>query len=523
MKFTVFEQIKKSLESVKKYALGEIGNVANATVEAVEEIAGELNNKADKPHYITVVIPTEGWQSDDFDYPQYYDIAVEGITENDRTDVILAIESMKTAAECGFCNVTETLEGKIRVRAMSVPKDVITTEIRFNTNCDAVNIEGVTIVELQNGLNQKANMLHSHSADDITGGTISDNIIIQGNLNIANDEKNNKISFQTNNYITMNANNQMEIKAPALNFLVTGTVTHRGVELAKANFANVTKETIEQKLTCKGGYSNIAIGGDTLKENTKGSNNTAVGCSALESNTEGSYNTSVGMDALKANITGKQNVALGHNAMQSNTTGEGNTAVGTYALLGNTIGKQNTAVGVLALYESVNYNNCSGLGYGSEVTGSNQVQLGNSSVTVYAQKAVVTRSDARDKIDIEDSPLGLNFILKLRPCKYRMNSREAYFEKGKKRDFTATNDGSKAGKRPHYGLIAQEVKEAMNELNVDFAGYLDSNIDGGEDVLSLGYTEFIAPMIKAIQEQQRMIEELQKQVDVLKQKINEVV
>ena len=48
MKFAVFEQIKKSLESVKRYALGEIGNVANATVEAVEEIAGELNNKFDK-------------------------------------------------------------------------------------------------------------------------------------------------------------------------------------------------------------------------------------------------------------------------------------------------------------------------------------------------------------------------------------------------------------------------------------------------------------------------------------------
>ncbi len=555
MKFAVFEQIKKSLESVKRYALGEIGNVANATVEAVEEIAGELNQKADKPNYITVVIPIEGWQSDDFDYPQYYDIAVEGITENDRTDIILAIESMKTAAECGFCNVTETLTGKIRVRAMAIPKEAITTEIRFNTNCDAINIEGVTIVELQNGLNQKANILHSHSADDITGGTIKDNIVIQGNLNMTNDEKNNKISFHTNNYITMNTNNQMEIKAPALNFLVTGTVTHRGIELAKANFANVTKETIESKLTCKGGFSNVAlgkntlkengtgnsntaiganvlqknkggydntaVGSDVLKENTEGDCNTAVGSNALENNTEGSDNTGVGVRTLSANTTGKQNAAFGHNAMQSNTTGEGNTAVGTYALLGNTTGTHNTAVGFLALYESVNYNNCSGLGYGSEVTGSNQVQLGDSSVTVYAQKAVVTRSDARDKIDIEDSPLGLNFILKLRPCKYRMNSREAYFEPGQKRDFSATNDGSKAGKRPHYGLIAQEVKEAMNELNVDFAGYLDSKVDGGEDVLSLGYTEFIAPMIKAIQEQQNMIEALQKQVDVLKQKINE--
>ena len=50
MKFAVFEQIKKSLESVKRYALGEIGNVANATVEAVEEIVGELDNKANNSH-----------------------------------------------------------------------------------------------------------------------------------------------------------------------------------------------------------------------------------------------------------------------------------------------------------------------------------------------------------------------------------------------------------------------------------------------------------------------------------------
>jgi len=71
------------------------------------------------------------------------------------------------------------------------------------------------------------------------GGTISGDVIMQGNLNMKNAENNNKISFQTNNYITMNADNQMEIKAPALNFLVTGTVTHRGVELAKANFAIV--------------------------------------------------------------------------------------------------------------------------------------------------------------------------------------------------------------------------------------------------------------------------------------------
>ena len=111
-----------------------------------------------------------------------------------------------------------------------------------------------------------------------------------------------------------------------------------------------------------------------------------------------------------------------------------------------------------------------------------------------------------------------------------MNPREAYFqpeeafenttEKEKQTisiDYTAENDGSKTRKRPHYGLIAQEVKEVMNELGVDFAGYLDSKVDGGEDVLSLGYTEFISSMIKAIQEQQKMIEDLQKEIETLKQ------
>ena len=65
---------------------------------------------------------------------------------------------------------------------MTVPKEAITTEIRFNTNCDAINIEGVTMVELQNSLNQKANVSHSHSADDITGGTIDGNVIINGSV-----------------------------------------------------------------------------------------------------------------------------------------------------------------------------------------------------------------------------------------------------------------------------------------------------------------------------------------------------
>ena len=176
-----------------------------------------------------------------------------------------------------------------------------------------------------------------------------------------------------------------------------------------------------------------------------------------------------------------------------------------------------TIIGYRALHTNTNYSNCTGLGANSSVTASNQVQLGDTNVTVYAQTAVQTRSDARDKIEIQDTVLGLDFIKKLTPRQFKMNSRELYFEQGKQRDFNAKNDGSKAGKRFHQGFVAQEVKQVIDEMGVDFAGYQDHKINGGEDVLSLGYTEFIAPIVKAIQQQQHIIEQLQQRVTILEQ------
>ena len=274
------------------------------------------------------------------------------------------------------------------------------------------------------------------------------------------------------------------------------------------------------------GGNNTAVGAQALSKNTTGGSNTATGYGALQNNTTGDNNTAVGRSALYYNTTGTSNVATGYNALQNNTTGDNNTAVGRSALYYNTTGIGNTAIGYMALYNNTAYSYCTGLGFYSQVTGDRQVQLGGASETVYATKAVVTRSDERDKIDITDSDLGLNFILKLKPRRYKMNPREAYFQTIENtemtsenivtNDYTAPNDGSKARKRPHYGLVAQEVKQAMNELDIDFAGYLDSKVDGGEDVLSLGYTEFIAPMIKAIQQQQEMIETLKKEILFLK-------
>ena len=306
------------------------------------------------------------------------------------------------------------------------------------------------------------------------------------------------------------------------------------------------------------GSYNTAVGESALRDNTTGASNTAVGEAALQSNTSGLQNTAVGVSALTENTTGTQNTAVGTNALDSNTTGYNHTAIGYGALLDNTVGIINTAVGVAALqsnttgdnntavgYDALgvtttgsnntaigysalnisNYTNTTGLGYNTDVTGNNQVQLGNSATTTYAYGAVQNRSDIRDKADIRDTTLGLEFVNALRPVDFKWDIREDYRAKAPEapeQDATEeekaaykvakakwledvkieniTHDGSKKRSRFHHGLIAQEVKAVIDAKGIDFGGFQDHSVKGGDDVLSIGYEELIAPLIKAVQE-----------------------
>jgi hypothetical protein len=167
--------------------------------------------------------------------------------------------------------------------------------------------------------------------------------------------------------------------------------------------------------------------------------------------------------------------------------------------------------------QATSLNNATCVGANSRVSGSQQVQLGPDTATVYAQQAIQLRSDVRDKTDIRDTALGLDFINKLRPVDYKWDRRSAYYVYETKVERVETEegvveheypslvrrdtpDGTHKGKRYHHGLIAQEVEEVIKETGVDFGGFQDHKINGGNDVLSIGYEELIAPLIKAVQE-----------------------
>lgn len=240
--------------------------------------------------------------------------------------------------------------------------------------------------------------------------------------------------------------------------------------------------------------------------------NTCMGRAALYSNTMGNSNTACGASALFANTTGSENVAIGINALYPNTVGFDNTAIGTNALRYKIDGSDNTS-----------FNYCTGLGVNSKVSASNQIQLGGSGTTTYAYGSIQDRSDLRDKADIRDTILGLDFINCLRPVDFKWDMRNDYFENTKILDDNGNfidklvkipKNGSKKRNRYHHGLIAQEVKKVIDEKGIDFGGFQDHSLIGGSDVLSLGYMELVAPLIKAIQEIDAKIQYLNTKIGI---------
>ena len=131
--------------------------------------------------------------------------------------------------------------------------------------------------------------------------------------------------------------------------------------------------------------------------------------------------------------SGGGNLILGGNTAQNLTTGNNNTMIGVSTGTNQTTQNNNTICGYFSNCRDAGgttYSNCSVFGANIRngvISGNNQVQLGDSASTVYTY-ANALRSDIRDKTDIEECKLGLDFINKLEPKQYRWDYREDYIE-----------------------------------------------------------------------------------------------
>ena len=269
------------------------------------------------------------------------------------------------------------------------------------------------------------------------------------------------------------------------------------------------------------GDSNCAFGYRSLCRTTS-SSNVAFGVSAAYMNTSGSHNTAIGTKTLYSLTTANNNTAVGYHASYSNITGYSNTGVGFQALDHVTTGYKLTAIGHDAgpISSYSNINNSSAIGNNSRITASNQIRIGNTNVTSIGGYTTWSNvSDGRFKQNIREEVHGLDFILKLRPVVYNLNVEKLNLALGI--DETTDDIDRKSIQEKsaieQTGFIAQEVEEAAKELGYDFSG-VDAP-KNENDHYGLRYAEFVVPLVKAVQEQQEIIELLKIQNEELTKRI----
>jgi hypothetical protein len=323
--------------------------------------------------------------------------------------------------------------------------------------------------------------------------------------------------------------------------IVSGVIVGRGA----GNVPNNNNVAIGTRGLAGTGSANTAVGNDALIANTSGGNNVSIGSASLFTNTTGGSNVAIGHQALWKNTTGSNNTANGREALKEfvgsdNTaigyralwgssgasTGTSNTAVGSGA--GNAIttgsnnivigggdgvatGSFNTLVGVNARVSTNSFSNATVIGYnavaqgvnstaignGAIATADNMIQLGNGSVTVIrGSVAYSTGSDSRIKKNIVNSTYGLATVLKLRPVEYNLISNDL----------------------KQVGFIAQEVQKLVPEVVTGKEGDLSKG-----EILGITYSNLVPVLTKAIQEQQKQIEDQNAKIAAQQKQIEELI
>jgi len=315
------------------------------------------------------------------------------------------------------------------------------------------------------------------------------------------------------------------------------------------------------------GLDNTAFGESALEGNSTGNQNTAVGSGAIVGTNTGNLNSASGFWALHYNQTGLSNTASGAYALWQNQAGSYNVAIGASAQYENkgSLGSFNTAVGAAALLNTTNsqYNTAIGYaaGYGSDLgynntflgantganggglfnviaigqdvtcTASSQVTIGNGATSSYRAYANWSNiSDGRFKKNIQENVPGLDFISRLRPVTYNLNATgldvflhsSVNTPSNTERKAEPINEAAKAVTSKalrekesvvYTGFVAQEVEASAKQLGFAFSG-IDAPANE-KDVYGLRYAEFVVPLVKAVQEQQQMIADMQKRIQVL--------
>jgi len=302
------------------------------------------------------------------------------------------------------------------------------------------------------------------------------------------------------------------------------------------------------------GSSNAFMGVDAGWQNTTGEANTLIGTSAGSANVSGSgittlgFSSNTGFNSLTnataigylSMVTASNALVLGSIDGENGATSDVNVGIGTSAP--ETKLEVKGPVGVTARLTSANgsevnldfkrlgndwriRNNTGVMLFGQSgddlATVTDVLRLGGGSVTpasdnviasgssslrwtqVFAVNGTINTSDARLKQEIEPLSEGLEALMQLRPVSYAWN--DARIDNG----------------RRHAGFLAQEVQAVIPGAVVTHEWREIPETGEREwaavEHLGINYAEITPVLVKAIQEQQKIIGQLKEEIEKLKQ------
>jgi hypothetical protein len=463
---------------------------------------------------------------------------------NRRTTASGSTAPTLTATYVGYGSGVNTLTGDANLTWTSGTATLRATNIQSTAIGTSTAAEGV-FTTLNAGIPANSDTFLGGSAGNLSASGTNNVAVGTNAMNALSSGSNNVVVGSNAGKAISSGGSHTALGNAALKTMATGTnctaVGASALELCTGNGNTAVGSGAGDAVSSA--TNNTLIGTNAGGAITTAPDNVAVGVNALSTLSTGTgKNTAIGEDAL-LNCTGNTNVAIGFNvgsaigagqtnvlissgpgvSGQSNNvmigsgagafiTTSGNTCVGTNAgrtdIFGTGSATGIAAFGNGALGAIDTGANCTGVGNnaGSNLTsGSNSMCLGNGSTassgsvsneitrgntsiaTIRAQVTSITAiSDARDKKDIVDLPVGLDFINSLRPRRFTWNMR----------------DGGKVGIQD-YGFIAQELKAAQGDKD-----WLSLVYESNPDRLEASAGKLIPVLVKAIQELSAEVERL---------------
>jgi hypothetical protein len=130
-------------------------------------------------------------------------------------------------------------------------------------------------------------------------------------------------------------------------------------------------------------------------------------------------------------------------------------------------------------------------------------------------------SDGRFKRNIQQNVPGIEFIKKLRPVTYTLDvdAINNFNSRDLPEDRKIQNINPDKSNQVLTGFVAQGSGTSRAIPGLQFSG-VDKPEDESKQTYALRYGDFVVPLVKAVQEQQALIEMLEQRIAALEQKSN---